>query len=448
MKVLKFGGTSVGSVESIRTLLEILKRETTSGENPIVVLSAMSGVTNMLGAMSTAASKGENFADQLAELENRHFEVVKTLLEVQKQNPVYTQLKIFFNEIEDLLQGIHSLRELTPKTRDLVLSYGERCSAFMVSKIAEQYFPGSTVFADGTELVKTDSNFGQARVNTELTEVLIREFYHQNKGKLIFVTGFIASNEDGRITTLGRGGSDYTAAIFASALNSREIEIWTDVNGMMTADPRIVKKAFPLKELSYIEAMELSYFGAKVIYPPTMIPAFLKKIPIVIRNTFQPDFEGTVIRHDCRHSELNIKGISSINEISVINLEGSGMVGKAGFSGRLFSLLARQQINVILITQSSSEHSITFAIHPTDAPVALSLIEQEFELELEAQKLEKPVIENSLSVLAIVGENMKETPGISGKLFHALGRNGINVRAIAQGSSEFNISVIISRSFK
>jgi bifunctional aspartokinase / homoserine dehydrogenase 1 len=446
MKVLKFGGTSVGSVDSIRTLLEILKRETTSGENPIVVLSAMSGVTNMLGAMATAASKGESFSEQLAELENRHFEVVKTLLEVQKQNPVYTHLKIFFNEIEDLLQGIHSLRELTPKTKDLVLSYGERCSTFMISKIAEQYFPGNTVFADGTELVKTDSNFGQARVINELTDVLIREFYHENKGKLIFVTGFIASNDSGRITTLGRGGSDYTAAIFAAALNSREIEIWTDVNGMMTADPRIVKKAFPLKELSYIEAMELSYFGAKVIYPPTMIPAFLKKIPIVIRNTFQPDFEGTVIRHDCRHSELNIKGISSINEISVINLEGSGMVGKAGFSGRLFSLLARQQINVILITQSSSEHSITFAIHPTDAPQALSLIEQEFELELEAQKLEKPIIENSLSVLAIVGENMKETPGISGKLFHALGRNGINVRAIAQGSSEFNISVIISRS--
>jgi aspartokinase/homoserine dehydrogenase 1 len=214
---------------------------------------------------------------------------------------------------------------------------------------------------------------------------------------------------------------------------------------MMTADPRMVKKAFSLPELSYTEAMELSFFGAKVIYPPTMIPAFLKKIPIVIRNTFEPEFLGTVIRHDCKKSNLTIKGISSINDISIINIEGSGMVGKAGFSGRLFSLLAREQINIILITQSSSEHSITFAIHPSDAEKAQKLITQEFELELMAKKMEEPVFEHHLSVLAIVGENMKQTPGISGKLFYALGRNGINVRAIAQGSSEYNISVVISK---
>src|SRR6202012_2481636 len=207
---------------------------------------------------------------------------------------------------------------------------------------------------------------------------------------------------------------------------------------------RMVKKAFSLPELTYIEAMELSYFGAKVIYPPTMIPAFLKKIPIVIKNTFEPEFEGTVIRHDCKPSNLTIKGISSINNISILNVEGSGMVGKSGFSGRLFSLLAREQINVILITQSSSEHSITFAVNPSDGERAKALIEQEFELELLANKLEKPVTEESLAILAVVGENMKQTPGVSGKLFHALGRNGVNVRAIAQGSSEYNISVIIS----
>lgn len=444
MKVLKFGGTSVGTVETIRTVLQILKREAENGENPVVVLSAMGGVTNLLSSMAEAAARGEAFSEQLAALENRHFEVVKTLLDVQKQNPVYTRLKIFFNELDDLLQGIFSLRELTPRTRDLVLSYGERCSAFMVSKIAEQHF-SDVAFADASELIKTDSSFGQAKVNTQLTEILIRDFYQQHKGKLIFVTGFIASNEEGRITTLGRGGSDYTAALFGSALNCREIEIWTDVNGMMTADPRIVKKAFPLKELTYTEAMELSYFGAKVIYPPTMIPAFLKKIPIVIRNTFEPDFEGTFIRHDVKKSDLSIKGISSINEVSVINLQGSGMVGKAGFSGRLFSLLAREQINVILITQSSSEHSITFAVNPADAEKALRLIELEFELELEAHKLQQPQIEKNLSVLAIVGENMKETPGISGTLFHSLGRNGVNVRVIAQGSSEYNISVVIAK---
>jgi len=441
MKILKFGGTSVGSIASIQTLLNILQHE--KGEKPVVVLSAMSGVTNLLAFMAEEAAKGNEFTAQLAELERRHFEVVKSLLDIQHQNPAYTRLKIHFNQLEELLQGVLTLRELTPKTRDLVLSYGERCSTLMISKIAAQYFK-EALFVDASELIKTDSAFGQAKVNIELTEQLIRGFYQENKDKMLFVTGFIAGNDAGQITTLGRGGSDYTAAIFGSALNASEIDIWTDVNGMMTADPRMVKKAFSLPELTYTEAMELSYFGAKVIYPPTMIPAFLKKIPIVIKNTFEPDFEGTVIRHDCKASNLPIKGISSINNISILNLEGSGMVGKSGFSGRLFSLLAREQINIILITQSSSEHSITFAVQPADAERAKTLIEQEFELELLARKLEPTVIEENLAVLAVVGENMKQTPGVSGKLFHALGRNGVNVRAIAQGSSEYNISVIIS----
>lgn len=444
MKILKFGGTSVGSVEAIRKLLQIIEKEKGDSGNPVVVLSAMGGVTNLLSAIADKAAQGGSFSDELKELEDRHFEVIKELMAVQKQNPIFTKLRILFNELEDLLQGVLILRELTPRTRDLVLSYGERCSTIMISKIAGQKSENE-IYVNAAELIKTDSSYGQARVNTGLTEMLIRDFYARNSDRLLFVTGFIASNDEGRITTLGRGGSDYTAAIFGSALNADEIEIWTDVNGMMTADPRMVKKAFSLTELSYTEAMELSFFGAKVIYPPTMIPAFLKKIPIVIRNTFEPEFPGSVIKHDCENSNLAIKGISSINDISIINIEGSGMVGKAGFSGRLFSLLAREQINVILITQSSSEHSITFAIHPADAERAQHLIEHEFELELLAKKIEAPVFEQGLSVLAIVGENMKQTPGISGKLFHSLGRNGINVRAIAQGSSEYNISVVISR---
>ena len=444
MKILKFGGTSVGSVESISKLLQIIEKEQTQSGNPIVVLSAMSGVTNLLSLMADKAANGETFAAELKELEDRHFEVIKELLAVAKQNPVFTKLRILFNELEDLLQGVMILRELTPRTRDLVLSYGERCSTFMISKIAGQKLDND-VYVNAVNVIKTDSSFGQARVNTALTELLIKDLYAQHQDKVMFVTGFIASNDEGRTTTLGRGGSDYTAAIFGSALNADAIEIWTDVNGMMTADPRLVKKAFSLPELSYTEAMELSFFGAKVIYPPTMIPAFLKKIPIVIRNTFNAEFPGSVIRHNSQNSDLAIKGISSINDISIINMVGSGMVGKAGFSGRLFSLLAREQINVILITQSSSEHSITFAIHPADAARAQHLIEQEFELELLAKKIEPPVFEQGLSVLAIVGENMKQTPGISGKLFHSLGRNGINVRAIAQGSSEYNISVVISK---
>ncbi|MDN3581868.1 bifunctional aspartate kinase/homoserine dehydrogenase I [Mucilaginibacter flavus] len=444
MKVLKFGGTSVGSAASIQTLLTILKDEVKNETaKPVVVLSAMGGVTNLLASMAEDAANGKEFTAQLAELEKRHFDVVKTLLDVQNQNPAFTRLKIHFNQLEELLQGVLTLRELTPKTRDQVLSFGERCSTIMVSKIAAQHFK-EVLYVDAADVIKTDSAFGNAKVNTELTELLIKTLQQENKDKILFVTGFIAGNDAGQTTTLGRGGSDYTAAIFGAALNAKEVQIWTDVNGMMTADPRMVKKAFSLTELTYTEAMELSYFGAKVIYPPTMIPAFLKKIPIVIKNTFEPEFEGTVIRHDCKASTLPIKGISSINNISILNLEGSGMVGKSGFSGRLFSLLAREQINIILITQSSSEHSITFAVSPQDTERAKQVIEQEFELELLAKKLEHLTIEKNLAILAVVGENMKQTPGMSGKLFHALGRNGVNVRAIAQGSSEYNISVIIS----
>ena len=444
MNVLKFGGTSVGSVESISALLNILAKEIQQPEKPIVVLSAMSGVTNLLTAMAEKAALGQDYSSELKSIEQRHFDVVRALLPAAAQNPVLTKLKLYFNELEELLQAIYNLKELSLQAKDLVLSYGERCSTLMVSHIAKQQFP-EAVFADATEFIKTDSNFGQARVDTQLTEFLVKDYYVQNADKMLFVTGFVASNDANRVTTLGRGGSDYTAAILASALNANEIQIWTDVNGMMTADPRIVKKAFPLEELSYIEAMELSYFGAKVIYPPTMTPAFLKKIPIVIRNTFEADFEGTYIRHGAKPSALPIKGISSIDDISIINLAGSGMVGKAGFSGRLFSLLSREQINVVLITQSSSEHSITFAVKPDDAVKAVNLIAKEFDLELQANKLQTPEVETGLAVLAIVGENMKRTPGISGKLFYALGRNGVNVHAIAQGSSEYNISVIIAK---
>lgn len=445
MKVLKFGGTSVGSVESIEAVLAIVKQAYEKGEKPLVVLSAMSGVTNLLSSMAENAALKLPFAADLQILEDRHFAIVKKLIAIKYQNPVFTKLKLLINELDDILQGVYALKELSLQSKDLIVSFGERFSAYMLSKIMEQYIPES-VYVDASYYVKTDSNFGHAHINDPLTTQLIQALSHSNSDNLLFVTGFIGSTEKGRITTLGRGGSDYTAAIFGSVLNASAIEIWTDVNGMLTADPRIVKKAFSLPILSYTEAMELSYFGAKVIYPPTMIPAFLKKIPIVIRNTFSPELEGTTIQFDSGKSKYPIKGISSIADIAVINVSGSGMIGKSGFSGRLFTLLAREQINVVLITQSSSEHSITFAVNPDDAKKAIALISSEFELELEVNKLTVPSIEEDLSVLAIVGENMKHTPGMSGRLFYALGRNGINVRAIAQGSSEFNISVIINKS--
>jgi len=444
MKVLKFGGTSVGSVESVKAVLGIVKNSYDEGEKPLVVLSAMAGVTNLLTKMAENAADRIPFDEDLKLLEDRHFAVVKKLIAVKYQNPVFTKLKLMLNELEDILQGISALRELSLQSKDLIVSFGERLSNYMVSKIMEQYVE-QALYIDASHYIKTDSNFGHAHINEEVTNQLIQSLAHSHSDKLLFVTGFIGSNESGRITTLGRGGSDYTAAIFGSVLQASAIEIWTDVNGMLTADPRIVKKAFSQPTLSYNEAMELSYFGAKVIYPPTMIPAFLKKIPIVIRNTFEPEFPGTVIQFESGKSAYPIKGISSIADISVINVSGSGMIGKSGFSGRLFTLLAREQINVVLITQSSSEHSITFAVHPSDATKAVQLIKAEFELELEANKLVLPTVENNLSVLAIVGENMKRTPGMSGRLFHALGRNGINVRAIAQGSSELNISVIIEK---
>src|SRR5690554_3859461 len=424
--VLKFGGSSVGSVESIDRLMHILKTIDTDGSRPVIVLSAMQGVTNVLTSMAEAAAAGASFAADLSDLENLHYGAVKKLITVKDQNPVFSQLKIYFNELEDLLQGVQSLQELSLQTKDRILGFGEKCSVLLVCHVAAQHFP-DTMMVDATQLIRTNSNFGNAKVDLGTSERLI------------------ASNEEGNITALGRGGSDYTAAIFGSALNAGRVGIWTDVDGMLTADPRIVRKAFSLPVLSYTEAMELSYFGAKVIYPPTMMPAFLKNIPIVIKNSFNPGFEGTLIQRESGFSSFPIKGISSINQVSVINLTGSGMIGRAGFSGKLFTLLAQNQINVILITQSSSEHSISFAVHPEDAGTAKRLIENEFELEIAVEKLNAPELEEDLSILAIVGEKMKHTPGMSGKLFYALGRNGINVRAIAQGSSEYNISVIIAQ---
>nr|MBC7611540.1 bifunctional aspartate kinase/homoserine dehydrogenase I [Pseudopedobacter sp.] len=442
MKILKFGGTSVGSLEALKALIGVIKKELNQKKPVIVVVSAMSGITNQLLKMAENAVEGVDFSSDLTVLERRHFAVVRELVPLQQQNQVITKLKLYFQELEDILQGITALQELSAKTKDIVLSFGEKSSAFMISRILRTIHL-QTEFLDTTSVIKTDSSFGNAKVDFAQTNLLVQDYFAHNSENLVVATGFIASNSENKITTLGRGGSDYTAAIFGAALNVSQIEIWTDVNGMMTADPRRVKKAFSMEELSYTEAMELSFFGAKVIYPPTMIPAFLKKIPIVIKNTFEPEFAGTFIKHDLKPSTTTIRGISSVDHISIINIEGSGMVGKAGFSGRLFSLLSQEQVNVVLITQSSSEHSITFAVNPDEALKAKILIEQEFELELHAGKLEPVKIETNLSILAIVGENMKKTPGISGKLFNALGRNGVNVVAIAQGSSEYNISVII-----
>lgn len=450
MKVIKFGGTSLATEESLKNALQIVADAHKTGENPLVVLSAMGGVTNLLDHLSEEAGKGNDFSAGVRSVEARHFEMIRALIPVHDRNPALTQVRLMVNELETVLRGVSDLRELSARSRDLILSFGERLSAYVVSQIARHFLPvGAPLFVDARELIKTNSQYGQAQVEREVTRARILDYSSRHgaggTGKIWFVTGFIGSDDEGRTTTLGRGGSDYTAALIGAALEATVIEIWTDVDGMLTADPRIVRKAVPLSELSYAEAMELSYFGAKVIYPPTMVPAFQQHIPIQIRNTLNPSFFGTTIRHDARPSKAAIRGISSIQDVSLIDLAGSGMLGKTGISGRLFSLLAREQIHAVLITQSSSEHSITLAVQPQQVQRARELLEAEFELEFEAHKLKRPQIEDGLSVLAIVGDNMKNTPGMSGRLFQALGRNGINVRAIAQGSSELNISVIIAK---
>jgi len=443
MKVIKFGGTSVGSPDSIRQVVEIIKGYNQGKEQVAVVLSAMSGITNtLIETGDLAADNDEAYQKNLKLIETRHFQAVKELLKIKNQSSVLAQVKKLCNELEELMHGVYLLKEMSPRTLDLILSFGERLSCQIITAYAIQE-ELDVELLDARKLVKTDGNFGNAKLLKQVTEDNIAHYFASVE-KTQIVTGFISSTEKGETTTLGRGGSDYTAALFGAALNASEIEIWTDVDGVMTTDPRKVKKAFPLRELTYLEAMEMSHFGAKVIYPPTLQPAFEKKIPLRIRNTFNPDFEGTSIQEKAAKGDYLIKGISSIEQISLINLQGSGMVGVAGVSSRLFTSLASNNISVILITQASSEHSICFAIAPGDALNAKAVIEYEFQAEIKAGKIDEINIEEDLSIVAIIGENMKNTPGIAGKMFDAMGKNGINIRAIAQGSSEVNLSVVVN----
>jgi aspartokinase/homoserine dehydrogenase 1 len=443
MKILKFGGTSVGSAESIKAVVEILLQNKKNRKDFALVFSAMSGVTNhLLEAGKKASESNDQYIQVLRTIEQKHIAVVKNLIDIKHQSKVIANIKILINELEDLLHGVFLLKELSNRTQDLVLSFGERLSAYIISEyMKERGIPSE--FTDARNLIQTDNRFGAARVNFKISEKRIREYFKGIKSVPV-ITGFIASTDKKETTTLGRGGSDYTASIIAVALGADEIEIWTDVDGVMTADPKKVKSAFTLSGISYQEAMEMSHFGAKVIYPPTLQPAFAKKIPIWIKNTFNPENPGTLISEKSKAGDFMIKGISSIENISLINLQGSGMVGVPGVSARLFGTLARGGINVILITQASSEHSICFVVDPKDAAKAKESIEEEFAAEISTGKIDNVIINNNLSIVAIIGENMKNTPGISGKMFSGLGKNGINVIAIAQGSSELNLSVVIN----
>ncbi len=449
MKVLKFGGTSVGTPTTIQGLIAILKAYYARGERFTVVFSAFSKVTDTLIDMATKAGKGdETYRVILEKVRARHYEAIEQLLDPAHRPATESHIAANFEALGNVLQGIFLLHEVSARSLDFVVSFGERNSSFIIAQAMQQAgIP--TDFLDAREIIRTDGHFGSAKVDFEETNRRIAAHY-ATRAHVQAVTGFIGSNAEGLTTTLGRGGSDYTAAILGAALQATAIEIWTDVDGVLTADPRRVKKAFTLPTMTYREAMEMSHFGAKVIYPPTILPALAKGIPLVIKNTFNPSFPGTYISNTPPPADANsaedrggVSGISSINQICLLTLQGSGLFGIPGIAARLFGALAQAGVNIVIITQGSSESSITFAVAPSQAKNAQKAAEMEFVFELREGLVEPLRIEDKLSVVAVVGENMRYRPGIAGRLFSALGKNGVNIVAIAQGSSELNISVVI-----
>ncbi|MEP6711141.1 MAG: bifunctional aspartate kinase/homoserine dehydrogenase I [Ferruginibacter sp.] len=443
MQVLKFGGSSVANAANIKKVIAIVKQKI-AVDSSIVVVSALGGITDLvLQCCQLAADGNEGYRNQLAEIEQRHIQTVRELIPINNQSGILSFVKTQCNQIEDICNGIFVLKELSERTKDRVLSYGELLSSkIIMAGFQSQHI--ETEWADAGRLIVTNADFGNALVDFALTNKNISKYISSHTAKLYVVPGFIAANAEGIHTTLGRGGSDYSAAIFAAAVIASVLEIWTDVSGMMTADPRLVTNAKIIPQITYQEAMELSHFGAKVIYPPTIQPVMSKGIPVWIKNTFAPGDNGTVIQKYITENSSSVTGISSINNIVLISLEGSGMVGIPGFSKRLFEALASKKINVILITQSSSEHSICVGIEAGNAVAAKKSIDEAFAYEIEGKKVEPLIVEDHLSVVALVGDRMKNHTGVSGRLFSALGKNGINVRAISQGSSERNITTVIS----
>lgn len=444
MKILKFGGSSLASAESIRQVCAIVTRGLAAKEIRAVVVSASGKSTDHLQAMAQKASLGkENYQTTLTSFQSHHESLISELLPKSAQLPLRKKFAALSETLANLLHGIFLVREATPRTMDYVLSFGERYSALLLTT----YLKNKKIkvdFLDARDIIKTDKRFGSAQVDKRITTRKIKKLFKENKN-LQVVTGFISSAKGGLTTTLGRGGSDYTASIIGASLGVDAIEIWTDVDGVLTSDPRKVEKALTIPQMTYAEAVEMSHFGAKVIYPPTMQPALEKKIPIYIRNTFKSDHPGTLISGKASDDTRAVKGISSISSLTLLTLHGSGLFGVPGIAARLFESLAAARINIVLITQGSSENSISLAIEPRHYRSAVAAISSEFEYEMMAGQVQPVKVEAGLSSIAIIGENMRLTPGIAGKMLTALGNNGINVVAIAQGSSELNISVVIAK---
>ena len=437
MKVLKFGGTSVGSVNSMSSVKKIVEA---IDEKVIVVVSALGGITDKLINTSKMATAGDSaYEKEMKEIVNRHIEMVYTVIPAGKQREILLdQVNELLSELKDIFQGIYLIRDLSPKTSATIVSYGERLSSIIVTALIK-----NARWFDSRTFIKTEKKHNRHILDSELTTQLVKEAFRELP-QVSVVPGFISSDKNtGEITNLGRGGSDYTASIIAAALEADILEIWTDVDGFMTADPRVISTAYPITELSYVEAMELCNFGAKVVYPPTIYPVCHKNIPILIKNTFNPEAPGTIIKQEADHFSKAIKGISSINDTCLITMTGLGMVGVIGVDHRLFRALAENGISVFLVSQASSENSISIGVRNGEAELACSLLNEEFAKEIEMGEISPMKVEGGLATVAIVGENMKHTPGIAGKLFGTLGRNGINVIACAQGASETNISFVV-----
>ncbi len=443
MKVFKFGGTSVANAINIQKVSSIVLDD--SKKEPIVVVvSAFGGVTDLLlTAAKEAASKNEMYKTTFEQIEARHIDVIKELIPILNQSGIMSNVKRQLNHLETLFDGCFLLGELSPRTSDTIVSYGELLSSYIISEVLKSKTEG-VAFKDSRELIKTNSTFGKGLVDFTISNTLIADYFKSNTSKITLLPGFVASSPEGITTTLGRGGSDYSAAIIASAIGASILEIWTDVSGMYTANPKLVKQASPIEKMSYEEAMELSHFGAKVLYPPTVQPVLNKNIPILIKNTFAPEEAGTLITKESTASDNPVRGISHVDHISLLTLEGSGLIGVLGSSKRLFEVLSQEGVNVVFITQASSEHSVCLGVNSADGERAKSAIDREFEFEISQGKIDYTTVESDLSILALVGENMKNHQGLSAKMFSTLGKNNVNIRAIAQGASERNISAVIA----
>ena len=444
MRVMKFGGSSLATVENMVRVGDIVSKSLRQNGYRAVVVSASGKSTDRLHDMAIRASTGkDSYLKVYDRFIKHHLELAEGLLSPRYRKPLLSKLGKLDKMLEDLLRGILLVREATPRTLDYVLSFGERYSALILTSYLKSKGIGSD-YLDARDIIVTDKQFGGANVDRKATKRKIQQHF-KKQPKLQVVTGFISAARGGLTTTLGRGGSDYTCAILGAALNADAIEIYSDVDGVLTCNPRQVESALTIPQMTYAEAVEMSHFGAKVIFPPTMLPARERGIPIYIKNSFNPEHPGTLISAKSSDDTKAVKGISSISEISLLTLQGSGLFGVPGIAARLFSSMATARINIILITQGSSENSISFAVQPKLVKRALVAIEKEFELEIGNGSVDPIRVEHDLSSVAIIGENMRLTPGVAGKMLTALGNNGINVIAIAQGSSELNISLVISR---